>query len=147
LRQHRIGHAGAGVHADNQRRKIGRAVKIGLHEVAQVFQVAIGKYALGAVRFQHRIEFWKIDAHHHGALQRKLLRQGVGTRVPALIAGQEQYKAGRLSRRVIDRQVLEAPMAQVRRSGRREIGQERQHGHKKERFHRLVTLAAQNARE
>jgi hypothetical protein len=38
-------------------------------------------------------------------------------------------------------------MAQVRRGGSRQIGQERQHGHKKEGFHRLVILAVQNESE
>src|SRR5580698_11478737 len=103
LRQHRVSHAAAGVDPDQERCQIARVMEIGLREMTQVFQVAIREDAVRAVRLQRRFEFRKIDAHHHGALLRELLREALRTAPPAYIAGQEQDNTRYPRRRERDR--------------------------------------------
>jgi hypothetical protein len=128
LCQYAIGHGAAGRNADQYGRKIGGVVKVSLNVVAQVFEIAVGEYALAAIGPERDFEFRQVDADHHRPLLHELLRQGVRAAVPALIAGQEKHEAGRFAGGRIDREIVESAVAQRRRRGPDGSAQEHQRG-------------------
>ena len=120
-------------------------MQVGLNEVTQIFQIAIGEHALASIGFENRFELRQIDTDDYGSLLREQFGQRVGAAVPAFIARQHECKAAGRSGRSVDRKILESAVAQVRRTCRSKAAQ---HGHgrqHKRNFHRLVTLDTQNS--
>ena len=119
-------------------------MKVSLNVVTQIFEIAVGEYALAAIGLKRDFEFRQVDADHHRPLLHELLRQGVSAAVPALIAGQEQHKAGGFAGGRVDREIVESAVAQSSRRCARESAQQHQGGEEQADIHGLVTLDTQN---
>jgi hypothetical protein len=113
LREHGVRHGGTGGNSDQYRRQIRGIVEIGLDEVTQIFQIAIGENALIAIGFEVRLELRPIDAGDHRALLHELPSHGVRGGIPAFVARQEQHKTRRRRRGLVDGKIPEAAMTQT----------------------------------
>ncbi len=128
LGQHRIGHARSGGVADQDRREIRRQLVVGLNEMTEVLEVAVGEYAAGAIRLEVVVELGGVDSDHHRSLVCQHLRDRRQSRAPAAVPREEEGEMPHFQARPEDHDLLEAPVAEGFRARRVAKSEKRKNG-------------------